>query len=60
MFIKFIYFIFILKAQKMLERQHDFMDKKILTPLLVYPEGTVTSGQHLLIFRAGILHSSNQ
>lgn len=44
----------------MLERQHDFMDKKILTPLLVYPEGTVTSGQHLLIFRAGILHSSNQ
>lgn len=35
------------------ERQTDFLSKKILTPLLVYPEGTVSSGRHMLIFRSG-------
>jgi len=39
--------------QQMHERQKDFISKKLLSPLLVFPEGTVTSGRHLLIFRSG-------
>ena len=41
----------------MLERQNDFLNKKILSPLVVFPEGTVTSGRHFLLFRSGSFES---
>jgi len=40
-------------AQQMYKRQTDYMCRRVLSPLLVFPEGTVTSGRHLLIFRSG-------
>lgn len=34
-------------------RQEEFMKKKIFSPLVVFPEGTTTSGKHILKFRRG-------
>lgn len=40
-------------AEEIKNRQEDYLAKKILTPLLVFPEGTTTSGNHILKFRKG-------
>lgn len=34
-------------------RQEEFLKKKIFSPLIVFPEGTTTSGKHILKFRRG-------
>lgn len=38
---------------KIIQRQKDVMDKKVLTPLIVFPEGTCTDGNHILKFKRG-------
>lgn len=40
-----------------MERQTDFLNGKNLTPIVVFPEGTTTSGRHLLPFRKGAFAS---
>lgn len=40
-------------AEEIKKRQEDYLNKKILTPLLVFPEGTTTSGKFILKFRRG-------
>ena len=39
------------------ERQRDFLDGKISGPLLVFPEGTVTAGKHVMKFKKGAFNS---
>lgn len=36
------------------QRQKEFLEKKRLGPLVVFPEGTVTSNKHVLKFKKGI------
>lgn len=38
---------------KIQKRQKETLEKTILTPLLIFPEGTTTSGHHLLQFKKG-------
>lgn len=35
------------------QRQKEYMNKENISPLFVFPEGTVTSGKHLCLFRTG-------
>jgi len=37
--------------------QEDFMNGETKTPLLVFPEGTITSGRHLIKFKRGAFDS---
>jgi hypothetical protein len=37
----------------MTERQKEFIEGRNITPLLIFPEGTVSSGRHLLRFNKG-------
>lgn len=39
------------------KRQTETIDKTILTPLLIFPEGTTTSGKHILKFKRGAFDS---
>lgn len=38
---------------ELLKRQKDFMSGKVLSPLLVFPEGTTSSGHHILKLKRG-------
>lgn len=46
-------FNIILKAERIKERQDAFLKKEAHTPLVIFPEGTVTSGKHILKFKRG-------
>ena len=39
------------------ERQKDFYEGKILTPLCLFPEGTTTNGRYILKFKRGAFYS---
>ncbi len=39
------------------QRQRDFLDGKFSGPLLVFPEGTITSGKHVIKFKKGAFNS---
>ena len=39
------------------QRQKDFYDGKILTPLCIFPEGTTTNGKYILKFKKGAFYS---
>ena len=39
------------------KRQRDFYDGKILSPLVVFPEGTTTNGKYILKFKKGAFYS---
>lgn len=43
--------------EKIEERQQHFLEKKTLTPLIIFPEGTVTNGSQILKFKKGAFHS---
>ena len=42
---------------KILERQKDYMEGKAVLPLMIFPEGTTTSGRHILKFKKGAFYS---
>lgn len=44
-------------ADQIKERQVDFMNKNNKTPILIYPEGTVSSGKYILEFKKGAFQS---
>lgn len=44
-------------AEALKKRQEDYLNKKILSPLIVFPEGTTTSGDYILKFRKGAFES---
>ena len=39
------------------QRQKDFYEGKILTPLCIFPEGTTTNGKYILKFKKGAFYS---
>lgn len=39
------------------QRQSDYINKKVLSPLIVFPEGTTTNGSHILKFKIGAFDS---
>jgi hypothetical protein len=41
----------------MMERQTDYLEGKNLTPLLIFPEGTVSSGRHILKLNKGAFYN---
>jgi len=47
----------IIQAEKIKERQLSFKEGKSQTPLMLFPEGTITSGRHLLQFKRGAFES---
>lgn len=46
-------------AEEIRIRQESFMKGTVKTPLLIFPEGTVTSGKHILKFKRGNSNSIN-
>ena len=42
--------------QELEQRQKDFYDGKILSPLLLFPEGTTTNGKYILKFKRGAFY----
>jgi 1-acyl-sn-glycerol-3-phosphate acyltransferase len=44
--------------QSITESQKDFIEGRNLTPLLIFPEGTASSGRHLLKFNKGSFYKS--
>ena len=40
-------------AKQLKKRQQDFMDGKVLSPLIVFPEGTTSSGKYIIKLRKG-------
>ena len=40
-------------ANEIKKRQEEFLSKKIHSPVLIFPEGTTSSGAHMLKFRRG-------
>ena len=44
-----------IQADQVKIRQESFMNKTNLSPLLVFPEGTVTNGKYLIKFKRGNL-----
>ena len=42
--------------QELRQRQQDFYDGKILSPLLLFPEGTTTNGKYILKFKRGAFY----
>ena len=42
--------------QELEQRQQDFYDGKILSPLLLFPEGTTTNGKYILKFKRGAFY----
>jgi lysophosphatidylcholine acyltransferase/lyso-PAF acetyltransferase len=42
---------------KILERQKDYMEGKAVLPLMIFPEGTTTSGRHILKFKKGAFYA---
>ena len=42
---------------KIIERQKDYIEGKPVMPLMIFPEGTTTSGRHLLKFKRGAFYS---
>jgi hypothetical protein len=49
--------ILIIQLELLTIRQKQFINKEIDSPLLIFPEGTVTSGKHILKFKKGAFHS---
>ena len=39
------------------DRQTKFLKKEIESPLMLFPEGTVTAGKHIMRFKKGAFHS---
>jgi 1-acyl-sn-glycerol-3-phosphate acyltransferase len=39
------------------KRQTEYLNKECLTPLLIFPEGTVTNGKYILKMKKGAFHS---
>ncbi len=44
--------------EKIMERQKDYMEGRAVMPLMIFPEGTTTSGRHILKFKKGAFYSS--
>ena len=42
---------------KIIQRQKDFIEGKPVMPFMIFPEGTTTSGRHLLKFKRGAFYS---
>jgi hypothetical protein len=42
---------------EIVQRQKDFIEGKPVMPFMIYPEGTTTSGRHLLKFKKGAFSS---
>jgi 1-acyl-sn-glycerol-3-phosphate acyltransferase len=47
----------LLVAEEIINRQKSFINKESLTPLIIFPEGTLCSGTHLLKFKRGAFSS---
>ena len=43
--------------KKIIEKQKDFIEGKPVMPFMIFPEGTTTSGRHLLKFKRGAFYS---
>ena len=43
--------------EKIIKRQKDFIEGKPVMPFMIFPEGTTTSGRHLLKFKRGAFYS---
>jgi len=44
-------------SEALKKRQQEFINKEVLTPLMVFPEGTTTTGAHILKFKKGAFDS---
>ena len=43
--------------EKIIERHKDYMEGKPVMPIMIFPEGTTTSGRHILKFKKGAFYS---
>lgn len=43
--------------EKIMERQKDYMEGKAIMPIMIFPEGTTSSGRHILKFKKGAFYS---
>ena len=43
--------------EQIFERQRDYLDGKPVMPFLIFPEGTTTSGKHIITFKKGAFNS---
>ena len=43
--------------EQIMNRQKEFMDGKPVMPFMIFPEGTTSSGRHLLVFKRGAFMS---
>ena len=43
--------------EKIMERQKDYIEGKAVMPIMIFPEGTTSSGRHILKFKKGAFYS---